>query len=721
MLKRYVPICALLLIVFGLTLHFSRLIPPFEGPDETVHFGYVTEMRSTGGLPARAGSLAERESGSAPLGYVLYTLWSRLGPDYFWDGHDLPTNPWIWTDAPSSVADNRSIYRLGPNHIPDERFSDAERALTWMRLLSPLMGVLAVAFTYVAARRLFRQAGWARAAALFYGCNPALLHTFALLGNDVPAALGGASSTAALLGLACARRSRTVLLCGLIIGTATLTKASLLVFMPAACLVVLFRQGSRGSRVRHLALMLAPLAVTALPWYGWNALRYGDPFGIGPHLAMPWAFNPPRTLADVLVDDRGSALLTVFGTFGGMARITLPEWMYLLPVALSLVGLLGLARARRWSLEVRALLFMVVTICAALLRWMMSLGSVSGRLLLPGYAAFVLLVAFGLAAGWPRLGRAWARAGGASLLLMAFSVGWLTLPAAYGVNLLPPDSVPALDGPKLRFGEVEFLGYRIVPRAIRPNQRLSVMLCWRSLRTDAPLAVPYPFFFMVTDGHQTVARRDSYTGMGSYTYWGPNAAFCDRFSVTTNDAVRPGVAYRVSVGLFDRADSRPLPENDGKPLLVGYIQGAQPPLTPTELAGVVFRFGEIYLLNAAIADRGDFLSLETHWGTGTWQPRLVTLVARVVDSAGKPFVQMVLPFGEGTYPPTAWESNARTAEQIDRIFLPLLPPGQYRLTLSLYEQTDPAVDLMALAEQTPIPARTRDGERPFATVGSFTR
>jgi hypothetical protein len=721
MLRHYAPICALLLIVFGLALHFSRLIPPFEGPDETVHFGYVTEMRTAGGLPARAGSLAERESGAAPLGYVLYTLWSQLGPDYFWDGRDLPTNPWIWTDAPSSVADNRNIFRLGPNQIPDARFIDAERALVWMRLLSPFMSLLAVTLTYVAARRLFRQAGWARVAALFYGCNPALLHTFALLGNDAPATMGGAFSTAALLWLAQARRSRTVFLCGLIIGIATLTKASLLVFIPAACFVVLFRRGIRSSRLRHLALVLTPLAVTALPWYGWNALRYGDPFGIAPHLAMPWAFNPPRSLADVLADDRGSALLTVFGTFGGMARITLPEWMYVLPVALSLLGVLGLARARRWNLEVVTLLLVVVSICAALLRWMMSLGSVTGRLLLPGYAAFALFIAFGLAAGWPRLGRLWARAGGASMLLMAFSVGWLTLPAAYAVNLLPADAVPALVGPKLRFGDVEFLGYRIEPRAIRPNQQLSVTLCWRSLRTDAPLPVPYPFFFMVTDGQQTIARRDSYTGMGSYTYWRPNAAFCDRFSAVTNDAVRPGVAYRVSVGLFDRADSRPLPDNDGKPLLVGYVHGAQPPLTPTELAGAAFRFDEIYLLNVTMVDQGNVLNLETHWGTGAWQPRPITLVVRVVDMAGKPFVQQVLPFGGPNYPPNEWESNARISDQEDRIFLPQLPPGQYRLTLSLYEQTGTTVDLLALAEQNAIPARAMNGELPFATVGNFTR
>lgn len=719
----------LLLLFFACAVRFLIVIPPFEGPDEPTHFGYVTQLRQTGRLPdplQSAQNLAAHESGQAPLQYLVVWAWSLAGQDYQWNGSPLPPNPWIWNNTPSWMPDNRNRYLLGAGHIPYDAQPNSEAALLWQRFVSVFEGLLAVALIYAAAKRLLTP-GWARVAVVLFAFNPMVIQSFGVLGNDAAAILMGALSTLVLVQLAQRPMTRHLLLIsGGLLGVAALSKASVLIFIPIAAGMVIWRTRKRNT-LTHLGWLIVPVLLIGAPWYGWNAIQYGDPFGMKPHLAMAWAFNPPRSLAAALADDQGSLFLSTWGALGGMARIAPRAWVYAVPLLLTAVGIIGLIRGyrvlrSRWRI-MAALLAVCAALLVAVLRWLQSFSSVTGRLLLPGYGAFVLLITLGMAFGWRKTRQMIAITGGGLTVFIAVVVGWVTLTTAYGVVLHPLDQLPPLDGTPRRFGEVELLGYHIDQDALVPNTPLDVTLCWRSLREDRPLAVPYPFFFVIGEGASVVGRRDSYTGMGTYTYWQPGSAFCDRFQVPVDSSVQPSRVYTISVGLFDRATSRPLAESNGSSRVVGSLAAHGAPLSSAERNQAHFNFGGAYLLDYQIVDQGTTLEVTTAWGTGDWQPHPLLMFAQVLNEANAPIILATFPVGHSTYPAEYWGANEQTFTQTDTLLLPQpLPPGRYRVVISLYNAASTVTNLNVLYAQSPIPVQSQDGTtRTQIQLGTFAR
>ncbi len=670
-----------LLLFFWFAVHMSLALPAFEGPDEVWHFGYIADLRQKNSLPNPsrfADFYAGHESAQPPLYYLAVAGWSVLGPAHQWEGERLP-NP--WPPGPTQ-NDNRNLHLYGDTHIPQQPAIEA--ALHWMRFMSVFMGMLAVAVAFRAARDLF-AGGRVIFVGVLFAFNPTLIHTFAVLGNDAAALLFGAVAVWGLL-----RLPRQSLFFGLMLGLGGLSKAGNLLFIGLASVMIVLRMWRQPSGIIIMRTGLLFFGVALLvcgPWYLYGALRFGDPLGTAPHLAMPWAFDPPRPLGEALLAELPT-LPTVWASFGSSpAGVFAPAWSYFVPLLLLMVVVLGKHRLR--PLQGAILLLTCAGMFAAYGRWAMTFTAVGGRLVLPGWLAFAVLVGAGLP-------RRLLPMSAALVIFAAMVAGWLTVPAAYGVFF--GHRIGGLQGGPLRYDDIEFIGYRIEQARLNPANQppLDVTLCWRSLREDDPLPVTNPFTFALLDGEVVFGGRESLFGMGSYTLWRPGRAFCDRFAMPFEQPPQPATAYRVTVGVFDVARDAPLPTSDGGSPLVGWIAASGPPLPePTSVEAAFER--DLLLLSAEITETSDTLSITTAWGTREWAARPLSQFVHLLDSDTTIVGQSDTPLGGNRYPSFLWGQNERTYTQMVQIDVAELPRGQYCAQMGLY---DPSTGVRA-PTQTP--------------------
>lgn len=702
---RYARIVLILLLFWGAVLRYMTLIPPFEGSDEREHLGYVTQLRG-GTFPDPRTSLqnlAVQASGQAPLHYLLTVLWSRLAPDYTWDG-ELPDNLWRSYVRPLPGHDNPNYTLFGPDHIPYEPNPNIGVSVLWQRFVSAFEGMLAVALAYSTACLLL-PTRWALFVTLMVAFNSVLVQIFALLTNDAAAILFGFFCTYRLAALL--KRPvtlRGLLLTGVVIGLGTLTKLSVLVFVPVAGVVVLLRAydaaprplawGRLARQVVGQGLWLAlPVLVIGGPWYLYHGIVYGDPLGIEPHLRMNWAHIPPRSLALALAQDGFTPLLTLWSGYA-WGLVTTGGWVYAANLLLLAAGLFGFGRAfrRLWQTQ----RFVIITLALAwagvfiaYLRWWTMFTFMNGRHLLPGYLALMILAALGLSYGWnARAGRTIRVIFGSLTVFIAWViVGQVTLVEAFTTITFPPEQVPALQGTPLQFGEVKFLGYRLNPPALSAGEPIQATICWQSLRQDGRLAVPYGFAFHLVADETIHAGRESYPGMGKYTYWQPNRAFCDRFDLNLRpeQPIEPGRGYQIAVSLFDPQTGASLPDDAGVGPFVGWVGAHGPALAAAAHANALFDFDGALLLESRLGGTPTGVQVDLAWGTAAWRARPVTLFIHVTDRQGALVGQHDTPLGGTVYPAFLWGENENT---LQTRYLIDTPPGEYTVYMGLYTPED---------------------------------
>jgi hypothetical protein len=536
---------------------------------------------------------------------------------------------------------------------------------------------------------------------------------FSYVTNDAAAILASAAATFCLILLACRPLTpRLLLTTGVIIGLAALTKASVVVFAPIAVVLVLSRQTfkclatekpsplkglkkARGGLIAVTMLVL-PMLLIAAPWYVWNAIQYGDPFGIQPHARTFWALATPRSMGEALLFTLSDGAYQIRSMWYGVASgvVMSTHSVVIAPAILFVLSMIGYMRCwrvllRRFPLVLLALGAVCAAVFVAYVNWLTRFDSVTGRLLLPGYLALVLLVTLGLAySGWSRafLGGLRLVSGAAIVFGAVIITGCITLPWFYTMFTVSPGDVPPLAGDTARFGDVEFMGYRIEPDRLSDDVLPRATVCWRSLREDERLSVPHAFAFHIVGQDGTVYyARDSYPGLGLYTNWQPGRAFCDRFTMEQRQPPIPGNGYRVAIGLFDPGSQKRVPEDDGKSF-VGWVAAPGEPLTDAERANAPYNFEDVYLLDVAHTQSDGSFSVQTEWGTGDWQPRPLTMFIHLVDENGQLVTQLDLPLGGDDYPSALWGDNERTVTTTYDVPLPgSLPAGEYSILLGLYD------------------------------------
>lgn len=584
--RKHAPFLLLLGLFLLLIFYYMWALPPYEGPDEPEHYAYIMLIRRDGRLPYpphdHDASFIRQEVGQPPLYYLSAAAFSYLSNGFDSWAHEITENPWRGYPAPASSIDNRNQFLMSPR---TNVLSANQRAmvdeLQWLRLLSPLYGVLMLTGLYVAALQLVGRRSVATFAVLIFALTPQVLQGFAVVSNDVANLAFGAWIVASSLKLYDTPTSRRwLMLAGLFMALAALAKASALVLWtaPAMALALAWLQGRLSLR-QMLVKGLLVLALAMLVggwWYVRAQLLYDDALGITPHLDQLWAFPEVIPLIDTL--DRWPFTLPFMWANLGWGELRPGPWAYVALYALLALGALGVLWQMRQphGRDARLLLLAVLALLgfAAFVRWFQIFRGVYGRLYLPYFMALVLVVAWGLQR-WPfariLLGGA---VGVTALLVVPF-----TLRPALGPPTLYDEIERDLQGPVMDFGNIYFLGYATERDTISSGQDWRLDLCWAAGEADASIPVPYPYTITIFDAERRrIGGRETYPGLGTYTRWPPGKAFCDTVQVPITGEVQPGAEYRIWITLFDLPSTMMLPAVDAEGTLlperwVGTLKG----------------------------------------------------------------------------------------------------------------------------------------------------
>ncbi|MGD2078663.1 MAG: glycosyltransferase family 39 protein [Chloroflexota bacterium] len=566
---------AILLVAFSAaTLIYIWLVPPFEGPDEPEHFGYVSWLAQGKGFPPQGNAAWEtpvrQEASQPPFYYIVASLPARLA------GLEEPAivfrpNPHFPSNAPGTIADNKNV----AVHYPEDGtpLRGGWLALTMARGTSLLFGLGLLICVYGLARQVYPESqGFALAAATLVAVIPQTLFMSSLVSNDMAAAATGALTLWLLAVLV--RKGPTGwrgLALGAAYGLAILSKASSLVLIVPIGLGLVWilwqRKDQPGAVARAIIGVGAAAFVVAGWWYIRSWILYGTPLGLSTHYQAPWAV--------AAVGQRiqpAAAWREVFDSFWaafGWGNIKFPWWIYAVLGGIVVVAIVGLTLATwRWwrgdrkeqtrPLLLALLALSVLCLVVALEIWMRQVTAPHGRLLFPALAAVAVL----LVAGWRAI-HSWLVAAGISLVLLLAILAPVTLiHPAYALPQLTPVNQASGQGESIgwRFGDIAKLA------AVQPAQRsvaaggtLPIDVCWI---TQAPAAKDYSVLVhIVGPDNQVVAGRHTYPGLGSFptSTWQVGQHFCDTIRVDIPDDLARTLAYQVEIGLLDSVSNDRLP------------------------------------------------------------------------------------------------------------------------------------------------------------------
>lgn len=725
---RRIPAGLVLILVVFLALGtlYSVMVPVFEAPDELHHYFYVRHLATGNSLPVQdpqADQPWAQEGSQPPLYYALaglLTSWISTDDALLVSRPNLHVNLGVPLDPGNK---NRVVH----SPLASWPYHNTSLAVHIARWFSLLLATGTILCTYAIARRLLpRRPYMALAASAVNAFIPQFVFISAAVTNDNLVILLAALTTWQLVRLLQEPHTRPrLLLLGLTLGLAALTKLSGLGLIPLAIAVLFlqaWRQHRRRELIRDLALTLLPALVVAGWWYWRNWRLYGDPTGLNIMLQIVGPRVPPPGLAQLPSEFQGLRI-SFWGLFGWF-NVPFPSWVYTLLDWLSgltavglLIGLLRLGwRARRESengggVSLRDLqplywvLLLLLTwvgiLSAALVRWTRLTPGTQGRLMFPALPALAILLILGWAQLLPisgRIKRVWLSIWPALLLALTVYAPFAVIKPAYAAPpKLSPEDVPAeavLDSP-IQFGEVaRLLGAEVSPPVVRPGEEVVVTLYWQALRE-----VPYDlslFIHLLGHQNQVVGQLDTYPGWGNYatSLWKQGEVFADTYRVPVRWDAQAPTLVRVDVGLYYAPTQRGLPaRREGYKTMPGVIGTVR--LVPASNPSLEARFPADFDFNGLVTLRGyDYSALEVAPG----QPITVTLywqdVARMGDDFTV-FVHLLGPDGqkvtqkdqqplEGDYPTSVWQPGDMIVDHY-RLTVPAdAKPGAYRPLVGLY-------------------------------------
>ena len=744
-----VALGVLIAVYLVLGVVYSMSLPILEAPDEMWHYAYVRHLVEEHQLPPwDVDSPVGQESSQPPLYYAtaaLATAWMDApSPEAL-----LDRNPHWGYPSAGTVNDNKNLFFHHSEGFEAFPWRDGALVVHVARLANLVFGALTVLFTYLLAREIFPERfHLVVTTTAVVAFNPQFLFISSAVNND---AAISAFSTAALWLLVRGLRSgytpRRLVVLGMAVGLAALSKVSALALVPFTAFAIGLRtfltsdqrdvatgassEDRRDGRLTqfifHCSLFAGVVLAVSGWWYLRNTVLYGDPFGLQTHLETWWAYAEPLSLAHIWTQ-LPNIELSYWAAFG-WGNVHLPQAFYMsmrLATRLALVGVLVWAvrasrandrpTARAWSLALLALWILVVF--AALVRWMQLVEAALGRLLFPAIAAIAILVAWGLnrlslyllggSPSTPRTGRLVQRAtlallvGG--LLCAAVAAPFIAIRPAYAQPpLLSEEAVASRSSPiDIRFGdEIRLLGFNLRPQSASPGQEITVELCWKAM---APMAENYAYFVHLLGPNDTiVGARDTHPGLGRFptSQWTSGASFCDIVRVPVVEGAPTPAVYDVEIGWYE-------PETDDR--LPAYAPSDQLNGSPIELVTV----GKVEIVseeepavevpNVVGADLGDRVTLLGYQMDGGnsqvtagqaidvtlyWQARspLVadyTVFVHLGDPSAQPYAQDDGQPREGTYPTSYWDVGHVVTDTHTVLVPDDIPPGRYPLVAGMY-------------------------------------
>ncbi|MCP4537080.1 MAG: hypothetical protein GY832_08025 [Chloroflexi bacterium] len=545
---------------------YALVTPVLEKPDEDGHYGYILYMREHHALPPLTFADGfPSEYKQPPLYYLIALTMTAWLPDDADPDHLLVTNPYRDLSVPGHRNDNRNIFLHPPYLTP---------LALGARLISLLFGLGTVIVSHFLASQLLPKTSWFPiATAAVLGFQPQFLYMATAVNNDVAIAFFGALALAILIHrLQKGHSTHFAVWMGGILGLASITKVSGLVFFPLTALaLLLIHRGFRRSFFRDGIIILLVALLVGGWWYARNAWLYDDPLSIGVHISGDttarsfgqrirhdlssiehtfWA-NPSRTFVSQMWLDKiiiwwGRISLGLFALSFVVnrqhhaSRITPQAWIVLLS----------------WPITFFLLLITY---------WTQEASWAYGRLLFPAIASIALL----FVAGW----------------LYAFPYSWrrIVMPVSAGLVvivsiLIPFVSIYPLYHPWRKWAEeqIEYpmdviytelatgsrvahlVGYNVPEPFATPGTYTPVELCWKPL---AQTNTRYTIFVHLLDLSQLDTHsspgvwgsRRTYPGLGNLPTdrWTPGKVFCDEVMVHVSPDAPTPLAAAIEVGFLD--------------------------------------------------------------------------------------------------------------------------------------------------------------------------
>ena len=705
----------LVLLAFGaLGVLYSVATPLFEAPDEQWHFAFVQHVATGRGLPVQTTGtpthLARQEGSQPPLYYLLAaaaTFWIDTSdyPGIVWD------NPHYGFNVPGIVNDNKNLFI----HTALEKFPwhGAPLALHLARLVSVLMGALAVLFTYLLSLEVFPDRKFfAASAGACAGFVPQFLFVSGAVSNDSTIAAMTALALWMIIRILIDRRLPLtdrrawfvdVVALGITTGFAALAKVSGLGLVALGALMLLHANWKHPrALLRDWIVFGALVALIAGWWYARNLALYGEVTGTAMMNQIFHVRQAPLTFAQLLVQLREvwETFWIGFGWGNVRAHPAFYAAMEILVAASGVGLLLGFFHRRdRFHITIIkaipffVLAFWITVVFVELVSWMQSTQAPHGRLFFPTLPAIAPLAVFGLTQWFPRRAQPYAaRAVALGLFGVAALAPFTTLTPAYTFppTLAEKDLPATLRAVNIVYAEqMELLGYETSARRALPGEAITLTLYWRALKE---MDEDYSLGVRVLDAdQQIIGARDSYPGRGMLptSLWRAGQIIRDAYWLPINaDASAPGIAH-IQVALYSRETKRDLPAHDpyGQAITprIGAIKIASP--VPVPAPRVQFPLDLVFDDHIALIgydwQTGVSSQLTLYWKRLAPLADDYTVFVHVLDANGVLVAQHDQMPARGANPTSLWDENEIVA---DRYAFDQLKnkPGAFRLVVGLY-------------------------------------
>jgi hypothetical protein len=666
---------AVLYVLAGLV--YAWVTPAFEKPDEDGHYGYILYLRQNRALPPLSFSEGfSSEYKQPPLYYAVASILTGwlpvdLNPDSL-----LDTNPYLDFSVPGVRNDNRNVFLHPPHMTP---------LILGSRLVSLLFGLGTMIVCYFLALALFpNNTVVALAAAAVVGFHPKFLYMSTAVNNDAMTAFFGALIVALLIvRLQKGPFSYFALLLGVLLGLASITKVSGLIFVPLTGIALLVIHGGFSRAFFRDGFIIATAALLIGGWwYARNALEYNDPLSIDTHISDE---ATPRPFWERIGHDLSSIERT-FWANPSRAFVS-PIWLDRILIwwgRISLVLLfLGLLLNSR-SVQIRKSALFVLLIWPAtlfallLLYWTQRSWWAYGRLMLPAIAPLGMLFVLGWLYASPRAWRAPVLVSSAGLIVIVSLLTpllsiyplyhpwreWSEAQIEYAVDTIFVD-------PGTGSQVAQLVGYGLPQVSASPGAYIPVELCWKPL---AQTNVPYAVFVQLLDMSQTNVHgapgmwgsRRTYPGLGNLSTdrWAPDQPFCDTVYVQVSPEAPTPLGTVIEIGLIDPETGNRLQATSaqGDVLDISAVRGVS--ILPADTLPVAEQPSRYILDNAiALNDLDISRALDNSLTlTLTWQSlRPVTFDAttfvHVLGADGNVLAQVDRQPLDGRYPTSFWVSG----------------------------------------------------------------
>ena len=757
------PLALILTLYFLLAAGYGIASPPFETPDENLHYFTAAYIAREGRLPTTHDpDLMGQEAAQPPLYYAAASLFVRAfdpdgGAEALWpnprvDVSSVAGNLWISPLAsPNPRGESGARPAINANmfvRVPEEDWPwrDYALAVHAIRLFSAVLGLGTLLCIHAAGRVVWpERPDRALLATALVAFLPQFAFIHAAVSNDAAITFFSAAALWQLLRMtndelrmtneersvnrsSFVIRNSSFVILGLTIGLAMLSKAAGILLL-AYCagvvgLVALLR--ARERRLWRAVVATAWVAGPALLLGGWllwrNWTLYGDPTAANQFVALAGGYRP-YSLQQVFLDmDR--VWLSFFAIFGWMS-VQPPAWVHVAWNGIVLAAVLG--AIKNWELGIRnserksatrhsplatlssflipnsqflILLGWFLLVAAGWLQFMLRTAADQGRLFFPALVPLALGAAYGLSR-WPR---PWLQRATVALAL-ATSVYCLlaVIPPTFArppvVAAVPAEAAP-LD---TRFAEgLELLGARVETAEARPGEWVWLTLYWRA---EPGAGAPLLHLELFGRGFERIGNVVAYHGRGGWpaALWPAGGIVADRIAaqVRLDDSADPAapVEARIAVKLDEEADS--VDVGTVKVVPAAWPERVAPQATLGE--GIELAAARLTTTTAA---PGDSVAVHVRWQVAAPPgPADLHLFVHLGDPTQAPLAQSDGPVMGGEYPPRLWAAGEVFSESVTLTLPADLPPGDYPVQLGLYDFAT-GVRLPVLLDSLPSPTNT---------------